>query len=188
MNELAALGLGLALGIVTGMPLGVVNTAIVHAATQDRTRFATGMAIGAGLADAIHASIAFAGVGQLSAEYTRPLAIATAVTLVAYIAIARRVHRREHGSQGVLAGFMFTLPNPAALAAWVAIASATWPTISTGNALILGAAVGFGSAAWFAVLARLAKRWRPTWLPKVATVVLVALAAFGLVRAFAVTP
>lgn len=185
MNELAALGLGLALGIVTGLPLGVVNAAIVQAATQDRTRFATGIAIGGGLADAIHSSIAFAGIGQLDAQYMRPLAIATAVTIVAYIAIARRLKRRERGGHGVIAGLMFTLPNPAALAAWVAIASAIWPTISTGDAIILGGGVGFGSAAWFGLLARLAKRWRPTWLPKVATVVLVALATFGLGRAFA---
>ena len=52
------------LGVVTGMPLGVVNVAIVDAATQGRTRFAIGIGIGGGLADTVHAAIAFAAVGQ----------------------------------------------------------------------------------------------------------------------------
>lgn len=184
MNELAALGLGLALGIVTGMPLGVVNVAIVDAATQGRTRFAIGIGIGGGLADAIHSSIAFAGVGKLAASYARPLAIGAGLVIIAYALVARRFTRRAHGKHGVVTGLLFTLPNPAALAAWVAIASATWPTISTQNAIFLGTAVGVGSAAWFATLARLAKRWNPKWLPTVAAILLGAIAVYGIVRAF----
>jgi hypothetical protein len=79
---------------------------------------------------------------------------------------------------------LFTLPNPAALAAWVAIASATWPTISTQNAILVGVGVGVGSAAWFTTLARIAKRWKPTWLPTVAAVLLAAIASYGILRAF----
>jgi threonine/homoserine/homoserine lactone efflux protein len=185
VNFAAALGLGLALGIVTGMPLGVVNVSIVDAATQGRTRFATGIGLGGGIADAIHSAIAFAGFAHLDAQYTRPLAIGMAITVVGYIVISRRLHPQARGKYGVLAGLLFTLPNPAALAAWVAIASATWPTISTNEALVLGAGVGVGSAAWFALLARLATRWQPKWLPRVAAVVLMAIATVGIVRAFA---
>lgn len=185
INLAAALGLGLALGIVTGLPLGVVNVSIVDAATQGRRRFATGIGIGGGLADAIHSSIAFAGVGQLDASYTRPLAIAMALVIVGYIVVARHVHVRAHGKHGVVTGILFTLPNPAAFAAWVAIASATWPTISTHHALVVGAGVGIGSAAWFALLARIATRWQPKWLSKLATVLLAAIATLGIVRAFA---
>jgi threonine/homoserine/homoserine lactone efflux protein len=184
VNELAALGLGLALGIVTGMPLGVVNVAIVDAATQGRARFAVGIGIGGGIADAIHSSIAFAGVGKLAASYSKPLAVGAGVVIIIYALLARRLTRRAHGKHGVVTGMLLTLPNPAALAAWVTIASATWPTISTQDALLVGAGVGIGSAAWFATLARIAKRWKPRWLPMVAGAVLAAIASYGIVRAF----
>lgn len=182
MTELlAALGLGLALGIVTGLPLGVVNVAIVDAATRGRTRFATGIGVGGGIADAIHATLAWAGTAYFS-EHARPLAIATAAIIVVYIIIARRWHPRVHGSHGVIAGLLLTLPNPAALAAWVAIANATWPSAPP---LLVGAGVGIGSITWFITLARLATKWNPKWLPKVAAVLLAAIATFGIVRAFA---
>jgi threonine/homoserine/homoserine lactone efflux protein len=184
VNELAALGLGLALGIVTGMPLGVVNVAIVDAATQGRARFAVGIGIGGGIADAIHSSIAFAGVGSLAASYSKPLAVGAGIVIIAYALIARRFTRHAHGKHGVVTGLLFTLPNPAALAAWVAIASATWPTISMADAIVVGAGVGIGSAAWFATLAHFARRWRPTWLPTVAAVLLAGIAGYGIVRAF----
>lgn len=184
MNELAALGLGLALGVVTGLPLGVVNVAIVDAATQGRARFAVGVGIGGGIADAIHSSIAFAGVGRLAASYSKPLAVGAGIVIIVYALLARRFTRHARGKHGVVTGLLLTLPNPAALAAWVAIASATWPTISLEDAILVGAGVGIGSAAWFSILARLAKRWNPKWLPKVAAVLLAAIATYGIVRAF----
>lgn len=185
MNELAALGLGLAVGIVTGMPLGVVNVAIVDASTQGRTRFATGIGIGGGLADAIHSSIAFAGIGKLAASDARPLAIGAGLVIIVYALVARRLVRHAHGKHGVVTGLLLTLPNPAALAAWVAMASAIWPTISTENAILVGAGVGIGSAAWFATLARVAKRWNPPkWVPTLAAVLLAGIAGYGIARAF----
>jgi len=53
LDALHAAGLGLGLGVVTGMPLGVINVAIVDAATAGRRRFATGLGLGGGAADAI---------------------------------------------------------------------------------------------------------------------------------------
>jgi arginine exporter protein ArgO len=166
------------------MPLGVVNVAIVDAATQGRGRFAIGIGIGGGIADAIHSSIAFAGVGTLAASYSKPLAVGASLVILVYALIARRFTRHAHGKHGVVTGLLFTLPNPAALAAWVVIACATWPTISMHDAIIVGAGVGVGSAAWFSTLAHFAGRWRPTWLPTVAAVLLAAIAGYGVVRAF----
>ena len=64
VNVLVAAALGIALGVVTGMPLGVVNVAIVDAATAGRTRFAIGVGLGGALADTVHAALAFVGVGR----------------------------------------------------------------------------------------------------------------------------
>jgi len=157
----AAAGIGFVLGIVTGLPLGLVNVAIVEAAAAGRARFAARIGIGGALADGVHAAIAFLGVGRLvedRGEYVRVLAIASVAIVVAYAAsVVRRRRRREiqsgHG-RGILVGIGLTLPNPAALAAWVAVAAAVWPDIPIAGALVLALGVGLGSALWFTQLAR----------------------------------
>jgi hypothetical protein len=78
-------------------------------------------------------------------------------------------------------------PNVGALGAWVAVAASTWPQIELAEAVVLGACVGIGSAAWFALLARFvgAKRERP-WMrhvPRIALVLLIAMAVTGVFRA-----
>jgi threonine/homoserine/homoserine lactone efflux protein len=193
-----AAGLGLALGVVTGMPLGVVNVAIVEAAAAGDVRFATSVGIGGALADAVHATLAFVGLGGLviaEPAWTRVLAVAAAVAVVGYaVATWRRRDlpaptRDARAHRGVAVGLAMTLPNPGALAAWVAVAAAVWPDIAIVDAGVLGASVGVGSGLWFAVLARVVARKRDTRLvrvaARVAVVALVALATFGAVRALA---
>ena len=108
---LAAAGLGLGLGVVTGMPLGVVNIAIVDAASAGNRRFATGLGIGGAAADAIHAAVAFVGVGRLVTsrpDVLRILAGASAALIVGYALVTwrRRVgapaqgDARGHGHEG----------------------------------------------------------------------------------------
>jgi len=194
--ELAgAAGLGLGLGVVTGMPLGVVNLAIADAAAAGRVRFATGIGLGGAIADTVHAGIAFAGVGRLVTErpaWMKGLALAAAAVIASYALYAwrrrggeRPAPRRAHG---VATGLVLTLPNPGALAAWVAVAAASWPTIALPCAVALALGVGAGSAAWFALLARWIAGARHRRLvrsfPHLALALLLALAAAGVVRAF----
>ena len=190
---LAALGLGLSLGVVTGMPLGVVNVAVADAAAAGARRFAIGLGLGGALADGVHAAIAFLGIGQVITrrpEWTRPLAIASASLILAYVALAmlrRRTPdagRRMPASPGVLVGLGLTLPNPGALAAWVAVASVLWPACPLGDALALAAGVAIGSALWFALLAVWISRAPRVGriVGKAALVVLVAIAIAGVVR------
>jgi threonine/homoserine/homoserine lactone efflux protein len=194
-------GLGLGLGVVTGMPLGVINVAIVDAALAGRRRFATGLGLGGALADTIHAGLAFVGVGRLVTarpELVRGFAIGAAALILIYVAFAWRASRqvaatpdddpvdRSSLPRGAIAGYVLTLPNPGALAAWVAVAAALWPDATLAEALTLAAGVGIGSAVWFAALARWVSRARSpriARLSKIALGVLVAIAAIGLVRA-----
>lgn len=202
----AAAGLGFVLGVVTGMPLGVVNVAIVDAATHGRWRFAIGIGIGGALADTVHAAIAFASVGHVLTRYpaaTRAFAITAALVVAGYAVFAWRTRSRPREGDpratsgpapraarryGVVTGLVLTLPNPAPLAAWIAVAGALWPTIPHPAAFVLAGSVGLGSALWFTALARfiagLPREHRVTRvLTKVALVLLAALAAVGLVRA-----
>lgn len=198
MSLLIAAALGIGLGIVTGMPLGVVNVAIVDAAVAGRRRFATGIGVGGALADTVHAAAAFVGVGQVVTtrpELVRWLAIGAAVLIVAYVAIAWRARRprAEVGdtssrAKGIVVGFGLTLPNPGALAAWVAVAAALWPDAGVAEACVLAAGVGLGSAGWFALLARWVSGVRPDHpalaiVSRIALVVLVGIAALGVARA-----
>jgi len=193
-----AAGLGVGLGIVTGMPLGVINVAIVDAAVAKRRRYATGLGLGGGAADAVHATLAFVGVGRLllaRPDLLRGLAVAAAIAITTYAVVAWRRHRRAPeatpelatpGSlaHGIATGAALTLPNPGALAAWVAVATAVWPRATTTEACTIGVAVGLGSMLWFVLLARAIGRVRPDhpalrFVPRSALVLLVAIAAVG---------
>ncbi len=201
MNLVAAAGLGIGLGVVTGMPLGVVNVAIVDAAAAGRRRFARGLAFGGAAADTAHAGVAFVGIGQLVTsrpELVRVLAIAAAILIVGYAVVSWR-RRRDRGEaraasdessglRGFTTGVVLTLPNPGALAAWVAVAASLWPDAQLPEAIVLGVGVGLGSAVWFMVLAGWVSRVRPdhkalSLVPRIALGVLVAIAALGVIRA-----
>lgn len=194
-----AFGLGLGLGVVTGMPLGVVNVAIVDAAIAGRVRFAIGVGLGGAVADTAHAALAFIGVGALITtrpELVRWLAVGAAILIVGYVVFAwrRRTTTKVTSDdsslvRGALTGCALTLPNPGALAAWVAVAAAIWPGATIASACVLALGVGIGSAAWFALLARWVSRVRPDHpaiaiVSRVALVVLVVIAGLGVVRAF----
>lgn len=199
---LAAAGLGLLLGVLTGMPLGIVNIAIVDAAIARRRSFALGIAFGGALADATHAALAFLGIGRVVAarpEWTRILAVVAGVIIIGYAVVAwrrgstpstDRSTTADTIGRGAATGLALTLPNPGALAAWAAVAASLWPAASVPESLVFAASVGLGSAVWFALLGKLVARVRRDhpalkYVPRVALVLFVALALVGVVRAFA---
>ena len=202
MRLAAAAGLGLGLGVVTGLPLGVINVAIVDAAAAKRLRYATGLGLGGGAADAVHATLAFIGVGRLllaRPDLLRGLAVVAAIMITTYAVVAWRRHRRAPEAtpatttprslaHGIATGVALTLPNPGALAAWVAVATAVWPHATTVEACTLGLSVGLGSMLWFVLLARGVGRVRPDhpalrFVPRSALVLLVAIACSGVISA-----
>lgn len=195
LDVASAVLLGLVLGVVTGMPIGVVNVAIIEAATRGDRRHAIHIGVGGALADAAHAAIAFVGVGHVVTahpQWTKTMAVAAGIVVLAYVLLALRRRGIESARPrrfGVVTGLVLTLPNPAALGAWIAVAAAVWPGIALVPALALAAGVGVGSAAWFAVLARFiaalpAEHRVVRWLPRVALALLAVLAVIGILRAY----
>lgn len=219
LGVLCAVGFGFTLGVVTGMPLAVINVAIVDAATAGRRRFARGLGLGGGAADTIHAGLAFAGVGRVviaNPALVRVLAIGAGIAIVGYAVGAWRRRERTGDprvgaragppanppasndapvTRGFATGFLLTLPNPGALAAWVAVAAAAWPDATPLEAALIAGGVGTGSALWFTTLARWVGRLhrdRPgsgarsrklELIPRVALVLLIAIAIAGVIRA-----
>jgi threonine/homoserine/homoserine lactone efflux protein len=199
VNIALAAGLGFTLGVVTGLPLGVINVSIVEAASSQRRRLAVGIGFGGGLADTAHAALAFIGVGRLVTarpDLVRILALSAAALIVSYAVLAWRRSRAPQPERldddsrllhGVAIGAMLTLPNPAALAAWVAVATALLPAATVAQAVAVGLGVGAGSALWFSLLAVWVSRIRSDHpllraLPRVAIVALLGIAVFGVAR------
>jgi L-lysine exporter family protein LysE/ArgO len=193
-----ALGLGLAFGAITGMPLGVVNVAIVDAAIARARSHALGLGLGGATADTVHAALAFLGIGRLVTahpEWIRVLAVALALVMVGYAVFAWRKHhvaKEVSGgsvAKGFASGLLLTLPNPGALGGWAAIATALRPDATTQDAIAFALGVGIGSAVWFTLLGRLVARIRPDHralrvVPRIALAVFVAIAIVGIARAF----
>lgn len=216
---LAALA-GIGLGVITGMPLGVINVAIVHAASQDQLRRAYGLGLGGALADGIHAALAGVGVApRLLSSSWAPLfaVIAGGIIAAAAISMWRQGSRSARDvapspspspsplnagaenanaagearpssnslGRGFAAGMGMTLVNAAALAAWVAVATA-WPVPTRKMAGAAATGVAIGSALWFTLLAGWVHRRRHhRWLrhtPRAAAVLLVGLAILGILR------
>jgi threonine/homoserine/homoserine lactone efflux protein len=218
LDLVAAAGLGLGLGGATSMSPAVINVSIVDAAAAGRRRFATGLGLGGAAADVIHAALAFSGVGRLMTADPRlvhGLAIAAAAVIVGYAVMTWR-RRRATASRarapaepaapspptaggaapasaggvgrGIATGFMLTLPNPAALGAWVAVAAAVWRDAELPEACVIAGGVGAGSALWFTLLARWisgVRRDHPALaiVPRVSLIVLLVIAAIGVARA-----
>jgi threonine/homoserine/homoserine lactone efflux protein len=196
-----ALAVGAALGAATGIPLGVVNVAVVEAAQRSGRRHATGIGIGGALADTVHAGLAFAGIAPLIARepaLVRGLTVVAALVILVYavrvwqsrgdIAEVAAGPPRSLG-RGVATGLVLTLPNPAPLLAWVAVASAVLPTASVPVGLAGALGVGVGSAAWFVLLAALASRHAlrgrlARVLPGIVAILLVVLAGVAVARVF----
>lgn len=201
IDALAGLAAGAALGAATGIPLGVVNVALVEAAVRAGRRHATGIALGGALADGTHAAIAFAGLAPLLAPYRTWLLALSAALVLAYAAlILRRAPPRDPDrmpvlrtvptgfGRGVVIGLGLTLPNPAALAAWVAVAGVVMPRASVAVGVAGAVGVAIGSAAWFALLARIAGtealRGRVArWMPRMVALLLVGFVAIAIARA-----
>ncbi|MBL0219860.1 MAG: LysE family transporter [Myxococcales bacterium] len=198
MSVFGAAMLGIGLGAITGMPLGVVNVAIVDAAVARRRAYATGLAVGGATADSVHAALAFLGIGRVVTahpEWIRVMAIVAAIAILGYAALAWRRHREakpvtgERLGRGFAAGLALTLPNPGALAAWAAVAASLWPGAETTEAIAIAVGVGVGSAGWFTLLGRLTAKVRPDHpalrvVPRLALVLFVGIAVVGVVRSW----
>ena len=157
------------------------------------------MGLGGALADSVHATLAFVGVGRViiaRPEWVRTMAIAAAVVIVAYAVVVWRrrrdpvsyADRPDRVRRGLATGLALTLPNPGALAAWVTVASGIWPTISVPGAIALGVGVNIASSVVLVLLARYAASLRPDhparrYIPPAAVIVLLAITVVGVVRA-----
>jgi len=183
--------IGFAAGVITGVPIGPANVAVIDAAYRHTLRRAIAVGMGAALADCLYASLGVLGVTPvLKANPSVPPILygISGVVLVGYGLLTARSRPVTPASSdaprspkpakemwsGFTIGLALILLNPAAMITWVVIIGSILPGESTtteGGALAVGVLIG--SLLWFSGVAILTHRGKhllgekAVWIPRV---------------------
>jgi threonine/homoserine/homoserine lactone efflux protein len=201
--------LGAAIGAATGVPIGVVGAAVIDAAYRHPRRRAVGVGLGGGCGDLVYAALAVLGIGPLlaSSPHAQPALFSlSGIALVAYGAVRLRSGHAapsrcaaeehslprhagtNHGRTGFKVGLGLVLANPASVVTWVVIVGAVMGGFGAAEIVVSVLGIGAGSAAWYFVLAHIARRAtrslgdRMLWITRTAGAGLMAYGLMTLVR------
>lgn len=158
----ANLIVGLALGAVSTLPPGPCQLAVIDASARGARRGAIAVALGAATGDALCAGLALHGIVALLARQpgvTTLFRLVSATTLLVYGLGRLWPPSGVAGPRARVAGFGVGLglvaANPTALLAWVMTLAAIAPRVHGLDAAWMIAGIFAGSAAGYALLARL---------------------------------
>jgi threonine/homoserine/homoserine lactone efflux protein len=176
--------IGVLAGALTGVPIGPVNVAVIHAAYRHTMRRAIAVGLGGAVGDGLYSALGVLGMQEVIQKYpiVEPtlFGISGAVLLVYGILTARShppaveatgddgdvdepdasdsmVARRETFA-GFKVGLALIVLNPAAIATWVVIMGSTIPKHTRIEGLACTIGVLIGSSAWFMLVAFLTHR------------------------------
>jgi len=177
--------IGVAAGALTGVPIGPVNVAVIHAAYRHTMRRAIAVGLGGAVGDGLYSALGVLGMQSVIEKYpiVEPtlFAISGVVLLIYGIYTARShppaavepdgdddepkasdsvVARRERRETfaGFKVGLALIVLNPAAVATWVVIMGSTIPKHTQWEGLACTVGVLVGSSAWFMLVAFLTHR------------------------------
>ena len=195
---LSYLLIGLAVGVLTSIPIGPVNVAIIDAAYRHHVGRAVAVGIGGATADMGYALIGVLGLSPilLAHKSIPPILYAVSgVVLIIYGILTVRAQPvdpaknedRPPESSRVWTGFLLGLAliclNPAALITWVVIVGSQFADANNLEGTLASIGIGIGSFAWFAFVAYLADHGKRVLGPKaiwITRVVGIGLIGFGL--------
>ncbi|MDB4963688.1 MAG: Lysine exporter protein [Myxococcales bacterium] len=202
--------IGVAAGVLTGVPIGPANVAVIDAAYRTTFRRAISVALGASIADGLYAGGGVLGVTPLLRAYPSipPIlyAISGLILLVYGFLTARSqpvqpatpagepaasdsVVMRKQMWSGFTVGLALILLNPAAIVTWVVIMGSVIPEASRGEGIACAIGVMFGSFGWFALVAYLTQKGKSVlgdkaqWIPRVVGMALMVYAVYLLFKA-----
>lgn len=203
---LSFLAIGFAIGVVTCIPIGVANVAVIDAAYRHDLARAIMVGLGAAIADSLYASLGIFGVGPFVESYPDVpfilygvsgaalfvygvITVRSQPTALAVDPDAPTLSRKHHLRDGFLVGLATTLLNPSAAVTWVVIVGsyATGIDRLQSTAWVIGILVG--TFVWFVVVAYLAghgKRLlsgKAFWMTRIAGVFVIVWALFSMGRA-----
>ncbi len=175
MNTLLTSLVALAFGFIGSMPLtGPVAVMVFSTSVQKQYGMALRIGLGAALAEALYAAVAFWGFTRFLAHHPQVLPISHAVSAgvlaVLGVYFARwkpgapdARPRRQWSLRGWMLGFSVSVLNPTLLATWSAAVAFLYSrqlvSFSPLGALPFGLAAGAGVAAWEVLLVGLLRRY-----------------------------
>jgi arginine exporter protein ArgO len=183
--------IGFAAGLLTGIPIGPVNVAVIDAAYRHTLRRAIAVGMGGAIADCLYASLGVLGVSPLlQANPSVPPILygISGIILVGYGLLTARSRpvtpasseapRAPNPSKEMWSGFTVGVAlialNPAALITWVVIIGSILPDdSSTSQGVSLAIGVLLGSFLWFGTVAILTHRGKhllgdkAVWIPRI---------------------
>lgn len=202
--------IGIAAGVLTGVPIGPANVAVIDAAYRFTMRRAIAVSAGAAIADGVCAAGGVLGIGPLLKTYPSVPPILSAISgvvLMVYGFLTARsqpvqpatppsdgsasdsmLHRRE-AITGFKVGVALILLNPAAIVTWVLIMGSMIAPPTRIEGIICAIGVIAGSFGWFALVAYLTQKGKSVlgdkaaWIPRVVGALLMVYAVYLLVKA-----
>jgi threonine/homoserine/homoserine lactone efflux protein len=192
-----ALILGLALGFFGSMPVaGPISILVLKYALENRRREALSLSIGASIAEAAYAFVAFWGLSSVLVRYPSVLPVMRMVGALVLICIGAYFGLRRPkvalspdqplASRGTtwITGFAVTLFNPTLILTWSTIITALHATsmfhLEPNEAVPFALGVVVGIVLWFLILIALVQRFREHLKPTT-TAVLIRTLGWGLV-------
>jgi arginine exporter protein ArgO len=198
--------IGIAIGVLTGVPIGPANLAVIDAAYRHTMRRAMGVALGAAVADMAYAGVGINAVGPMvMADPAVPpiLYAISGIILTVYGALTARARpispaateapraplpSREIWS-GVTVGLALILLNPAAIITWVVVVGPYLADTTKLEGLAATLGVLFGSFGWFNFVGYLTSHGkrvmggRAIWITRTVGMALVLYGLFSIGRA-----
>ncbi len=198
--------IGVAIGALTGVPIGPVNVAVIDGAYRHTLRRGMAVGLGGAVGDFFFALIGMLGVGPhvIAQPGVKPvLYLISGVVLVVYGLLTVRSqppppptsppHQSPPGKEvwsGFTVGLGLIVLNPAAIVTWVVVVgSHVGEDIETWEGLAAAVGVFFGSFSWFSFVAYVADKGKrmmgdkAIWIARVVGIALIGYGLFSLVRA-----
>jgi arginine exporter protein ArgO len=205
---LSYLAIGVTIGVLTGVPIGPLNVAVIDAAYRHNFQRALAVGLGGAVADGLYSTLGILGVGPLLDRHPSvpPIlyAISGLVLLIYGLVTARSQPlaqappgatptppqtNGQHLSAGFLLGIALVLLNPAALVTWVVIVGSYAAGVGTYDGIACVVGIMIGSFAWFLFVAYLAdhgKRMlgaKAIWITRIVGFLIIIYGLFSLGRA-----
>jgi arginine exporter protein ArgO len=198
--------IGALIGILTGVPIGPANVAVIDSAYRYNLLRALAVGLGGAVADALYALLGILGVGPLLERHPGVppvLYTISGVVLIVYGALTTRsqpvkavpsAKRMDTAAEGhdVLAGFSLGVAliflNPAAIVTWVVIVGSYMSGVTQAEGLSAVIGIGAGSLSWFTAVGYLADHGKRVlgdkaiWITRIVGVLLIGYGVFSLGR------
>lgn len=202
---LTLFGIGLAIGALTGVPIGPVNVAVIDAAYRHTLRRAFAVGLGGAIGDFLYSTLGIVGIGPYLQEYPmlpRVLYAVSGVVLIVYGALTVRTRpvtavgaeapKSPTPSKEMWSGFTVGLAlivlNPAALVTWVVIVGSHLGNVGAVDGLAASSGIFLGSFCWFLFVAWLTNHGKrimgekAVWIPRVVGILLIGYGGYSLIR------